>query len=151
MAISFSSVSGATYPSICTLSYGCIRRILLQLDVGSSRDSRNSCRYVSFYYRYWRKTDVSKKYDEIGREKDSDSAYRWNFPKMHSHVHLFDDILAKGVTRNMNTKPNEKMHGPLKQSYQLQTNFKETDEQVSDSASFASTSADQGSVSDPSP
>ena len=106
---------------------------------------------MSFYYRYWLKTDVSKRYDEIGREKDSDNAYHWNFPKMHSHIHLFDDILAKGVTRNMNTKPNEKMHGPLKQLYQLQTNFKETDEQVSDSASFASTSADQGSVLDPSP
>ncbi|KAG1846280.1 hypothetical protein F4604DRAFT_1884179 [Suillus subluteus] len=36
----------------------------------------------------------------------------WNFPKKHASSHLFDDILAKGATRNYNTKPNEKMHGP---------------------------------------
>ena len=46
-------------------------------------------------------------------------------------MHLFDDIKAKGVTRNFNTKPNEKMHGPLKESYQLRTNFKNVVDQVS--------------------
>ncbi|KAK0500068.1 hypothetical protein EDD18DRAFT_1102263 [Armillaria luteobubalina] len=54
----------------------------------------------------------------------------WNFPKIHSHKHLVDDIMAKGVTRNYNTKPNEKMHGPLKYAYQLRTNFKEVTEQI---------------------
>ncbi|KAK0235513.1 hypothetical protein EDD85DRAFT_792333 [Armillaria nabsnona] len=52
-------------------------------------------------------------------------AKSWNFPKIHSHQHLVDDIMAKGVMQNYNTKPNEKMHGPLKDAYQLRTNFKE--------------------------
>ncbi|KAG1748936.1 uncharacterized protein EDB91DRAFT_1244739 [Suillus paluster] len=42
----------------------------------------------------------------------------WSFPKNHLAAHLFDDIEAKGVTRNYNTKPNKKCHGPLKESYQ---------------------------------
>ena len=49
---------------------------------------------------------------------------------MHSRKHLFDDIEAKGVTRNYNTKPNEKLHGPLKESYKLWTNFKDVAGQV---------------------
>ncbi|KAI6142367.1 hypothetical protein BKA82DRAFT_153750, partial [Pisolithus tinctorius] len=55
----------------------------------------------------------------------------WNFPKNHTHMHVFDDIEAKGVTCNFNMKPNEKMHGPLKQAYQKQTNFKDVVQQVS--------------------
>ncbi|KAG1735149.1 uncharacterized protein EDB91DRAFT_1250678 [Suillus paluster] len=39
-------------------------------------------------------------------------------------THLFNDIEAKGAMRNYNTKPNEQMHGPLKDSYQNWTNFK---------------------------
>ncbi|KAK0459445.1 hypothetical protein IW261DRAFT_1429700 [Armillaria novae-zelandiae] len=46
-------------------------------------------------------------------------AKQWNFPKVHSHKHMVDDILKKGVTLNYNTKPNENMHGPLKDTYQL--------------------------------
>ena len=45
-------------------------------------------------------------------------------------MHVFDDIEAKGVTRNFNTKPNKKMHEPLKESYQLRTNFKDVADQV---------------------
>jgi len=54
----------------------------------------------------------------------------WNFPKIHLSAHLFDEIEAKGVTRNYNMKPNEKMHGPLKDAYQDHTNFKNFAEQV---------------------
>ncbi|KAG1839402.1 hypothetical protein DFJ58DRAFT_845711 [Suillus subalutaceus] len=54
----------------------------------------------------------------------------WSFPKMHMIIHIFDDIEAKGATRNYNAKPNEQMHGPLKNSYQRQTNFKDFAEQV---------------------
>ncbi|KAG1756155.1 hypothetical protein EDD22DRAFT_981579 [Suillus occidentalis] len=54
----------------------------------------------------------------------------WNFPKKHLLTHLFDDIIAKGVTRNYNTKPNEKMHGPLRAIYHRQTNFKDVAPQV---------------------
>ena len=50
---------------------------------------------------------------------------------MHTHQHTFDDIEAKGVTRNYNTKPNEQLHGPLKKSYLRRTNFKEVAGQVS--------------------
>lgn len=45
-------------------------------------------------------------------------------------THLFDDIEAKGASRNYNTKPNEQMHGPLKDWYQNRTNFKNVAEQV---------------------
>ncbi|KAG0691763.1 hypothetical protein DFH29DRAFT_986140 [Suillus ampliporus] len=38
----------------------------------------------------------------------------WNFLKLHMITHIFDDIKAKGTTHNYNTKPNEQMHGPLK-------------------------------------
>lgn len=60
------------------------------------------------------------------REKDKD----WGFPKNHMHKHIFDDILAKGVTRGYNTKYNENMHGGLKDSFQWRTNFCEVEEQV---------------------
>jgi hypothetical protein len=58
------------------------------------------------------------------------SLKNWNFPKMHMHVHMCNDIRAKGVTRNYNTKPNEQMHGPLRRSYKLRTNFKNVAPQV---------------------
>ncbi|KAH9024194.1 hypothetical protein EDB85DRAFT_2075196 [Lactarius pseudohatsudake] len=54
----------------------------------------------------------------------------WNFPKMHALIHSFDDIKAKGATRNYNTKPNEKLHGPLKKAYLRQTNFKDVAPQI---------------------
>ncbi|KAK0467480.1 hypothetical protein IW261DRAFT_1680440 [Armillaria novae-zelandiae] len=54
----------------------------------------------------------------------------WNFPKAHLHQHLFDDIEAKGITLNYNTKPNESMHSSFKESYQCHTNFKNIDEQI---------------------
>ena len=54
----------------------------------------------------------------------------WNFPKAHTHQHLFDDIQNKGVTRNYNTKPNESAHRPLKKFYMHHTNFKNVDPQV---------------------
>ncbi|KAG0704425.1 hypothetical protein DFH29DRAFT_981528 [Suillus ampliporus] len=53
----------------------------------------------------------------------------WNFPKKHLSAHVFDDIEVKGVSRNYSTKPNEKMHGPLKDAYQDHTNFKNFAEQ----------------------
>jgi hypothetical protein len=43
---------------------------------------------------------------------------------------MFADILAKGVTRGYNTKVNEGMHGPLKDSYELRSNFRDFAEQV---------------------
>lgn len=60
------------------------------------------------------------------------STKNWNFPKLHALQHAFDDIEAKGASRNYNTKPNEKMHGPLKKAYQLRTNFKDVASQAID-------------------
>ncbi|KAG1838007.1 hypothetical protein F4604DRAFT_1885610 [Suillus subluteus] len=54
----------------------------------------------------------------------------WNFPKLHMTTHIFDDIEAKGATRNYNTKLYEQMHGPLKDWYLNQTNFKNVAEQI---------------------
>ncbi|KAG1893592.1 uncharacterized protein F5891DRAFT_962721 [Suillus fuscotomentosus] len=54
----------------------------------------------------------------------------WNFPKKHLSAHVFDDIEAKGVTQNYNTKLNEKMHSLLKDAYQDHINFKNFAEQI---------------------
>ncbi|KAH9858046.1 hypothetical protein C2E23DRAFT_719166 [Lenzites betulinus] len=69
------------------------------------------------------------KYRALTSESEEDSK-NWNFPKVHSHLHAFDDIEAKGVSRNYNTKPNEKLHGPLKQTYRLRTNKRDVAEQI---------------------
>ncbi|KAI9455219.1 hypothetical protein BJY52DRAFT_1122078, partial [Lactarius psammicola] len=53
----------------------------------------------------------------------------WNYPKMHALVHSFNDIEAKGASRNYNTKPNEKLHGPIRKLYN-QTNFKNIASQI---------------------
>lgn len=59
-----------------------------------------------------------------------DNKKNWNFLKLHRATHIFDDIEAKGALCNYNTKPNEQMHGPLKDWYLNQMNFKNITEQV---------------------
>ncbi|KAG1731406.1 hypothetical protein EDB19DRAFT_2008263 [Suillus lakei] len=59
-----------------------------------------------------------------------DSGKNWAYPKRHAYAHLFDDIELKGATRNTNTKPNEKCHGPIRRIYLQRTNFKNIAEQV---------------------
>jgi hypothetical protein len=54
----------------------------------------------------------------------------FDFPKAHSHAHLFDDIEEKGVTMNFNTKFSEKMHAILKIFYLRLSNFKDVESQV---------------------
>ncbi|KAG1842161.1 hypothetical protein DFJ58DRAFT_844771 [Suillus subalutaceus] len=68
-------------------------------------------------------------YVNIDIAKD-DSGKNWAYPKRHAHAHLFDDIEAKGATRNTNTKPNEKCHGPIRWIFLRRTNFKNIAEQV---------------------
>ncbi|KAG1731038.1 hypothetical protein EDD22DRAFT_1014271, partial [Suillus occidentalis] len=65
-------------------------------------------------------------YLQVADESDKN----WNFPKLHMSVHIFDNIEAKGATRNYNTKPNERMHGSLKDSYLLRTNFRDVAPQI---------------------
>ncbi|KAJ6560077.1 hypothetical protein B0H19DRAFT_1210302 [Mycena capillaripes] len=54
----------------------------------------------------------------------------WNFPKMHSHQHVFDDIENKGASRNFGTKISESMHGPIRETYHRLTNFKNVTPQL---------------------
>ncbi|KAG2111377.1 hypothetical protein BD769DRAFT_1392097 [Suillus cothurnatus] len=54
----------------------------------------------------------------------------WNFLRKHLLMHLFDNIFAKGVTQNYNTKVNEKMHGPLRAIYLWRTNFRDVAPQI---------------------
>lgn len=67
----------------------------------------------------------------MAEKTNSLEAKNWNFPKIHSPQHLFDDIVAKGATRNYSTKPNESFNQPLKGIYHNQTNFRDVAEQVS--------------------
>ncbi|KAI0369554.1 hypothetical protein BV20DRAFT_1078292 [Pilatotrama ljubarskyi] len=56
----------------------------------------------------------------------------WNFPKAHTHQHLIDDIIMKGVTANYNAKLFEPMHGSLKEIYTDCTNFKHVEGQIAE-------------------
>ncbi|TFK82664.1 hypothetical protein K466DRAFT_499894 [Polyporus arcularius HHB13444] len=64
----------------------------------------------------------------------------WNFIKIHSHTHGFQDILEKGVMKNHDTKPSEQMHGPNKDRYD-QSNHKDTDEWASEKVAQAEAEA----------
>ncbi|TFK19099.1 hypothetical protein FA15DRAFT_709284 [Coprinopsis marcescibilis] len=54
----------------------------------------------------------------------------WNFPKAHSHMHMFRDIHRKGATVNGNCKTFEHAHRPIRLDYQLHTNFKDVNNQI---------------------
>ncbi|KAI6005210.1 hypothetical protein F5J12DRAFT_905946 [Pisolithus orientalis] len=54
----------------------------------------------------------------------------WNFPKVHLWKHVMQDIQNKGAARNYSTRPNEKMHGSLKDAYQDCSNGKDVAVQV---------------------
>lgn len=68
--------------------------------------------------------------DNITETTDELKPKSWNFIKLHLRKHLFSDIVNKGASRNYSTKPNEKMHGPIKQSYLHRSNFKDFAKQV---------------------
>ncbi|KAA1476942.1 hypothetical protein DENSPDRAFT_758082, partial [Dentipellis sp. KUC8613] len=68
-------------------------------------------------------TDETLNAGEVELQRFGQLLKNWNFPKVHLHIHAFEGIRHKGVTKNYNTKPNEKMHGPLKKAY-ARTNFK---------------------------
>lgn len=60
-----------------------------------------------------------------------DKKKKWNnAPKAHMHMHMPQDIMAKGATRHYNTKTFESMHRPLKQFYLWMSNFKNVGPQV---------------------
>ena len=64
----------------------------------------------------------------------------WDFPKIHALQHLFDDIVAKGATRNFNSKTNESLNRPLKKRY-IRSNFRDVAEQVNSAIQNHTTSS----------
>ncbi|KAF8834824.1 hypothetical protein BDN67DRAFT_992580 [Paxillus ammoniavirescens] len=62
--------------------------------------------------------------------QDPASRKNWNFPKVHSAKHAFNDIREKGAACNFSTRPNEKVHGPFKHAFFLQTNWKDVANQL---------------------
>ncbi|KIK90456.1 hypothetical protein PAXRUDRAFT_14345 [Paxillus rubicundulus Ve08.2h10] len=64
------------------------------------------------------------------RLADTDLKLNWNFPKAHLWKHVTCDIHSKGVARNYSARPNEKMHGPLKDAYQDRSNGKDVAGQI---------------------
>ncbi|KAJ7815570.1 hypothetical protein B0H14DRAFT_3745648 [Mycena olivaceomarginata] len=54
----------------------------------------------------------------------------WEFPKIHAHKHVFDDIRRKGAARNFGTKIDEALHGSARNTYLRQTNFKNVAPQI---------------------
>ncbi|KDR65150.1 hypothetical protein GALMADRAFT_148940 [Galerina marginata CBS 339.88] len=73
-------------------------------------------------------SDIMKEY--ISAIEDTNFDKNWDFPKHHFLDHVFDDILAKGVTRNYDSKAGEGMHPDLKKSFALRTNYKEVGPQI---------------------
>ncbi|KAJ6471679.1 hypothetical protein DFH09DRAFT_1253869 [Mycena vulgaris] len=65
-----------------------------------------------------------EKFGQLMKDKN------WNFPKMHLHKHVFDDIERKGVSKNFGTKIDEAMHGPARAAYLRQINFKNVAPQI---------------------
>ena len=76
-----------------------------------------------------------KFYQTICKECGNDDK-DWNIPKMHTHVHTFPDIKAKGVTVNYDTKPSEGTHGAPKATYKLNSNGKEFEDLVRNQERF---------------
>ncbi|KAH9476946.1 hypothetical protein JR316_0010862 [Psilocybe cubensis] len=54
----------------------------------------------------------------------------WNIPKQHQHVHVWADIMAKGVTRTYNSKIFEPLHGPIKIMYRFMIDKKNVDADI---------------------
>ncbi|KAG1858282.1 hypothetical protein C8R48DRAFT_748763 [Suillus tomentosus] len=113
----------------CPLGYLLLRcvRLYLELDMYASlevhtAETISSGRHTHRMFSAILHQYIDKTADENGKN--------WNFPKLHMDLHIFDDVEAKGATRNYNTKPNEKMHGSLKDSYLLRTNFRDVAEQI---------------------
>ncbi|KAG1882178.1 hypothetical protein F4604DRAFT_1879586 [Suillus subluteus] len=59
-----------------------------------------------------------------------DQKLDWDFPKTHLWKHVTQDIRMKGAARNYSTHPNEKLHGPLKEAYECQSNGKDVADQI---------------------
>ncbi|KIJ59110.1 hypothetical protein HYDPIDRAFT_177922 [Hydnomerulius pinastri MD-312] len=61
---------------------------------------------------------------------DKELKLDWDFPKVHLWKHLEHDIQNKGAAWNYSTRPNEKLHGPLKSAYQDRSNGRDFTGQI---------------------
>ncbi|KAF7354542.1 hypothetical protein MSAN_01366900 [Mycena sanguinolenta] len=73
---------------------------------------------------------VLKEYIEKADRIPGLDSKNFDFPKIHAHKHLFDDIRRKGVSRNFGAKIDEALHGSIRNTYQRQTNFKDVAPQI---------------------
>uniref|UniRef100_A0A8H8CLW5 Uncharacterized protein n=1 Tax=Psilocybe cubensis TaxID=181762 RepID=A0A8H8CLW5_PSICU len=96
-----------------------LMRSFVELDMYSSLIIHSSTTLHGLQKELAKFCSILEEYIQLHPDKN------WNFPKIHSHVHMIQDIVAKGATRNSNTKPNEKAHGLLKLWYRFHTNFKD--------------------------
>ncbi|KAJ6475715.1 hypothetical protein C8R47DRAFT_1178958 [Mycena vitilis] len=63
-------------------------------------------------------------------KSDPTDQKNWNFPKIHSHKHVFEDLERKGAARNFGAKIDEAMHRTTRTAYLRQTNFKNVAPQI---------------------
>ncbi|TFK46324.1 hypothetical protein OE88DRAFT_1715060 [Heliocybe sulcata] len=75
------------------------------------------------------KFEVLLKQYIAAQKPEEKKAKEWLFPKVHIRSHIVSNIRTLGATRNNDTKPNEKMHRPIRQDY-LRTNFKNIAEPI---------------------
>ncbi|KAI6142401.1 hypothetical protein BKA82DRAFT_86554, partial [Pisolithus tinctorius] len=54
----------------------------------------------------------------------------WDFPKVYLWKHVVCDIQMKGATRNYSMRPNESMHGPIKEAYECRSNDRDFTDQI---------------------
>ncbi|KAF8266993.1 hypothetical protein EI94DRAFT_1771963 [Lactarius quietus] len=109
---------------MCCLQSFSILDLLLSFEVHTNESISAGEEELSRFGDLMKATDQEETEESV---KDKN----WNFPKMHALVHSFDDVRAKGASQNYNTKPNEKLHGPIKKAY-MRTNFKDVAYQKAD-------------------
>ncbi|KAG2117609.1 hypothetical protein DEU56DRAFT_874099 [Suillus clintonianus] len=117
------------HPSCCKLGHLLLRciRYYVELDMYTSFEVQTEDTISAGRFALQKFSEVMEEYIT---ESQPETFKNWNFPKKHLISHVFDDILAKGATRNYNTKPNEKMHGSLRKIYLQRTNFKNVASQI---------------------
>ncbi|KAI0073421.1 hypothetical protein K474DRAFT_1677885 [Panus rudis PR-1116 ss-1] len=86
--------------------------ILFAMEVHTEDTLATGDQALLIYDQYLRDYKNASKGDE---EYDKD----WKFPKAHTHKHGFQDMRGKGPTRGFNSKINEKLHGPLKEAFDV--------------------------------
>ncbi|KAL1762610.1 hypothetical protein FB107DRAFT_267837 [Schizophyllum commune] len=122
--------SPAGYRLLCAIARYVPVYMFMTLDVNSDRRVAKGRECLAKF------EDAIQGYIKYVEHDDTYGDKTWNFPKIHQHAHVFDDIEAKGAARNFGTKSFEKMHGPLRKIYKNQTNFKNFEEQASAHADF---------------